>query len=310
MRDKRIKLIYFSLKGSEVKDFALGWKKLVLFSSMLLVILTLLIGAGFSLFTDIYQNTQVMSLQKVNENLISQLKVMRTSIDQIKLHVSSLEGNDDQSRMIVGLEAVSDDMRRTGQGGPEPEYSSDFDLFPKEMRDEVTDTRGLIEELNSKITLLKQSRKDVSKILTKKNDEIRHLPTVFPVSEGRITSRFGWRIDPFTDQRTQHHGVDIAAPKGAPVYATADGTVLMVRNSHKRSYGKHIIVDHGNGRKTVYAHLHKINVRNGTRVKRWEEIGEVGATGRAAGAHLHYEVRVADKKVNPTNFFFDTKSNL
>jgi len=310
MRDKRIKLIYFSLKGSEVKDFALGWKKLVLFSSMLLVILTLLIGAGFSLFTDIYHNTRVMSLQKVNENLMAQLNNLRTSIDQIKLQVSDLEGDDDQRRMIAGLEAVSEDMRLTGQGGPEPDYSGDFDLFPKEMRDEVIDTRDLINQLTSKINLLENSRIDVNETLAEKNDEIRHLPTIFPVSEGRITSYYGWRIDPFTDKRSQHHGVDIAAPKGTPVYASADGIVTMVRNSHKRSYGKYIIIDHLNGRKTLYAHLHKIKVRNGTRVKRWDTIGEVGATGRAAGDHLHYEVIVADRQVNPINFFFDKKSNL
>ncbi|MBC8185071.1 M23 family metallopeptidase [candidate division KSB1 bacterium] len=305
MRDKRIKLIYFSLKGSEVKDFALGWKKLILFSSMLLVILTLLIGAGFSLFTDIYENTQVMSLQKVNESLITQLSVMRSSIDQIKSQVSSLEGDDDERRMIAGLQAVGEDMRLTGKGGPEPDYPGDFDLFPKEMRDEVIDTRDLIDQLNSKITLLKQSRKIVSETLTKKDDEVRHLPTIYPVSGGRITSSFGWRIDPFTDQRTQHRGIDIAAPKGTPVYATADGIVVKVIKSHnKKSYGKYIVIEHSYGRKTVYAHLNKITVRNGTHVKRWEKIGEVGDTGRAAGDHLHYEVRVADRHENPTQFFF------
>jgi len=84
MRDKRIKLIYFSLKGSEVKDFALGWEKLLLFSSMLLVILTLLAGAGLSLFTDVYQKTQVMSLEKVNKTLIEQLQDMKRNFEQIK----------------------------------------------------------------------------------------------------------------------------------------------------------------------------------------------------------------------------------
>ncbi len=306
MRDKRIKLVYFSLKGSEVKDFALGWKKLILFSSMLLVILTLLIGAGFSLFTDIYHNTQAMSLQKVNENLITQLSIMRTSIDQIKLQVSDLEGDDDESRMIAGLEAVSEDMRLTGKGGPAPEYSSDFNLFPKEMRDEVIDTRDLIDQLNSKINLLKDSRKIVSETLTKKDDEIRHLPTIYPVSGGRITSSFGWRIDPFTDQRKQHHGIDIAALKGTPVYATADGIVIKVNKSQnaRKGYGKYIVIEHEYGRQTLYAHLNKIKVRIGKHVKRWDKIGEVGATGRAAGDHLHYEVRVATRQVNPTQFFF------
>ena len=307
MREKRIKLIYFSLKGSEVKDFALGWKKLILFSSMLLVILTLLIGAGISLFTDIHHNSQLMSLQKVNESLLTQLDEMRNGIDKIKLQVSNLEGDDDERRMIAGLDAVGNDMRQTGKGCPEPDYSGEFDLFPKEMRDAVINTRDLIDQLNSKITLLNESREAVRISLYQKDDEIRHLPTIKPVSGGRITSFFGWRIDPFTDQRTQHRGIDIAAPEGTPVYAPADGIVIKTNNSYtpNKNYGRYVIIDHGYGRQTLYAHLHKIKVRTGNRVKRWDVIGEVGETGRANGAHLHYEVRAAGNRVNPANFFFE-----
>jgi len=307
MRDKRVKLIYFSLKGSEVKDFALGWKKLFLFSSMLLVILTILIGAGFNLFTDIYHNSQVMSLEKANESLLSELKEIRLSFDEIKSQVSILEGDDNERRMIVGLDSIDKDMRMIGVGGPKPDYPSDFDLFPDKMRDEVINTRDLIDQLNGKINLLNNSREKIKQTLSKKNDEIRHLPTIMPVRRGRISSNFGWRSDPFTDQRTRHNGIDIAAAKGTPVYAAADGIVKKVKNSYvqNKSYGRYIIIEHKYGKETLYAHLNKIKVRTGDRVKRWDVIGEVGDTGRAHGDHLHYEVRVDNKRVNPGKFFFE-----
>ena len=306
MRDKRIKLIYFSLKGSEVKDFAIGWRKLLLFSSMVLVILIIAIGAGFNLFTDIYHNNQVMSLNKINRSLLEELQEVKSRFGDIKSQVHLLEGDDDERRMIVGLDTLAKDMREVGTGGPDLSHPSDFDLFPKEMRDEVINTRDLIDQLNRKIKLLNKSREHVSKTLANKNDQTRHLPTIMPVSGGRISSSFGWRVDPFTDQRTRHGGLDIAAPKRTLVYAAADGMVVKIKNSYvaNKNYGKYIIIDHEYGRQTLYAHLHKIKVKPGSRVKRWDVIGEVGDTGRAQGDHLHYEVVVNGKKVNPTLFVF------
>jgi len=307
MRDKRIKLIYFSLKGSEVKDFALGWRKFLLFSSMLLVILTILIGAGLNLFTDIYHDNQMMSLQKVNQSLLTELKEISTKYNDIKLQVHRLEGDDDERRMIAGLDTIGKDMRMAGTGGPDPDYPSDFDLFSEEVRDEVIDTRDLIDQLSSKINLLEESRKNINQTLTKKNDEIRHLPTIMPVSGGRISSPFGWRIDPFTDQRARHSGIDIAAPEGTPVYASANGLVIKVNKSHvpNKNYGKYIIIDHGHGKQTLYGHLSKIKVRTGDHVRRWDVIGEVGHTGRANGDHLHYEVHAGNIRVNPAQYFFE-----
>ena len=248
-----------------------------------------------------------MSLQKVNQGLLAELKEISTKFNDIKLQVRRLEGDDDERRMIAGLDTIGKDMRMAGTGGPKPDYPNDFDLFSNEVRDEVIDTRDLIDQLSSKINLLEESRKNINLTLTKKNDEIRHLPTIMPVSGGRISSPFGWRIDPFTDQRTKHGGIDIAAPKGTAIYAPADGIVIKVNKSYvpHKNYGKYIIIDHGHGKQTLYGHLSKIKVRTGDHVRRWDVIGEVGDTGRANGDHLHYEVRVGNLRVNPAKYFFE-----
>ena len=307
MRDKRIKLIFFSLKGSEVKDYAIGWKKLFLLSTMVIVFLIILIGAGFKFFTNIYHNSQLMSLQKVNTNLRLQLQEMRKNIDQVKQQLKRLEGEDDELRMIAGLDTIDQDMRMVGVGGPENIYADDFNIFPDEIRNEVFETRDLIDELKREIQLLSESRQEIDLALKNKADKIKHLPTIKPVRIGRITAYFGMRIDPFTEKRAMHYGIDIGAPEGTPIFSPADGVVVRVLRSYKsnKGYGKLVVIDHGNGIQTLYGHLSKISVKLGQKVKRWDVIGEVGETGRATGPHLHYEVISFGKKENPIKYIFE-----
>ncbi|MDW7682269.1 MAG: peptidoglycan DD-metalloendopeptidase family protein [bacterium] len=307
MRDKRIKLIYFSLGGSEVKDIALDWKKLILLSSMLLIILIFIVGVALSFFTDTFDNMKISSLEKVNFTLSSQLIEMRKQINQVESRIQQLEGEDDQLRMIAGLDTIDQDMRLAGVGGPEYVYNEDLNYFSADLGTHVFETKDLIDQLKNKIQLLTESREEIFDTLRAKENEIKHLPTIKPVRIGRITSHFGTRIDPFTEQRTVHPGIDIGAPVGTPVFVSADGIVTRINRSYKKNkgYGKLVEIDHGNGLKTKYGHLDKIKVKHGQKVKRWEVIGEVGETGRATGPHLHYEVVLFDKRVNPIMYFFE-----
>ncbi|MCX6562669.1 MAG: M23 family metallopeptidase [Candidatus Aminicenantes bacterium] len=128
-------------------------------------------------------------------------------------------------------------------------------------------------------------------------------PTIKPVVGGLISSNFGWRSDPFTGQRTFHWGIDIVAAWGNPVIAPADGFVLKV--SSDKYLGNSITLSHGLGVTTLYGHLSKFAVREGQKIKRGDVIGSVGATGKALGPHLHYEVHLNDKPVNPYNYLLD-----
>lgn len=122
-------------------------------------------------------------------------------------------------------------------------------------------------------------------------------PSIWPVQHAKrsISSGYGE-----SRGRRAHQGIDIAAPKGAPVVATASGRVVVSRRD--RGYGKHVIVDHGNGYRTVYAHLSERKVKVGARVKAGTVIGKVGKSGRASGPHLHYEIRRNGAPVNPRPF--------
>jgi murein DD-endopeptidase MepM/ murein hydrolase activator NlpD len=135
-----------------------------------------------------------------------------------------------------------------------------------------------------------------------------NMPTLWPVM-GSISSPFGARVDPIlgTGEGEFHKGVDISAPYGTPIHATADGVVEMAGIGN--GYGKEVVIDHGGGIKTTYAHMSGFHVSPGQEVVRGQVIGYVGMTGRSTGAHVHYEVRLRDVAVNPHKYLRDTETS-
>ena len=126
------------------------------------------------------------------------------------------------------------------------------------------------------------------------------IPSRVPINDSRFTSGYGMRTHPVTGGRRAHKGIDLAAPTGTPIYATADGVVS--RASWFSSYGLYVSIEHGGNIQTRYAHMSRLNVADGQRVKKGEIIGFVGSTGRSTGPHLHYEVRVDGASVNPVPY--------
>ena len=156
-----------------------------------------------------------------------------------------------------------------------------FDQMKKDLLVDVKDLDRIGERLDRRRVLLES------------------MPRGWPV-RGMLSSGFGVRNSPFTDTPVFHHGLDIVATKGTPVLATAPGTV--VKSAYEALLGNVVIVDHGAGYRSVYAHLVSRSVQEGEFVDRGEEMGQVGATGRTTGPHLHYEVRVNGLQVNPARF--------
>ncbi|ADU30317.1 M23 family metallopeptidase [Evansella cellulosilytica] len=128
-------------------------------------------------------------------------------------------------------------------------------------------------------------------------EELKSIPTLMPTEKGRISSEFGERKDPFTAWTSFHSGIDIAAPLNTPIYATANGEVTLA--DWHGGYGNTIIIDHGNGYETLYAHLNYIDVEVGDNVKKGDHIGGMGTTGRSTGVHLHYEILRDGEHIDP-----------
>lgn len=132
------------------------------------------------------------------------------------------------------------------------------------------------------------------------------IPSRMPLEDATLTSDFGMRTHPVLGGRRNHKGVDLAAPMGTPVYATADG--IVGRADWFSSYGNYVQVEHGADLETRYAHLSRIAVSAGDRIRKGDLIGYVGSTGRSTGPHLHYEVRVAGDAVNPVPYMVESEA--
>ncbi|RDS78532.1 M23 family peptidase [Alteriqipengyuania lutimaris] len=132
------------------------------------------------------------------------------------------------------------------------------------------------------------------------------VPSRMPVNDARMSSSYGMRNHPVLRKRANHNGVDLAAPSGTPIYATADGVIE--RANYWGSYGNYIQIGHGNAIETRYAHLSRIVVSDGAQVRKGDLIGYVGSTGRSTGPHLHYEVRIDGKAVDPRPFMVETEA--
>jgi murein DD-endopeptidase MepM/ murein hydrolase activator NlpD len=156
-----------------------------------------------------------------------------------------------------------------------------------------------VEELKRQINESMKSVSEIKNYLAKEQNTYRATPQGWPV-EGKFSSGFGMRIHPQTGMKQFHSGVDLSAPNGTPVHATADGIVSFADWS--KGNGKIVVLEHGHGFTTVYAHNSRIDVKAGQTVKRGQVIAATGATGNATGPHVHYEVWKGGNYVNPTSF--------
>ena len=161
-----------------------------------------------------------------------------------------------------------------------------------------------MDRLEKKSHLLQEDITFLLEQLYERKDIISSTPSRLPVKKGWISSHFGYRKYPFTGEVTLHEGMDIAAFPGTPVYAPAKGVVVFA--GYKQGYGNVIVVDHGYELSTLYGHLSEIMVSPQQKIHRGEVIGAVGNTGNSSGAHLHYEVRISNVPVDPSNYVLNT----
>ncbi|MFM2231470.1 MAG: hypothetical protein RJB31_171 [Bacteroidota bacterium] len=171
-------------------------------------------------------------------------------------------------------------------------------------------TEGIYNTLNTiynRITNQELSYKEIEKMIKNKEKLLASTPAIQPLSNrdlNRLSSGFGYRIDPVYKTVKFHPGLDFSAPQGTPIYATAEGTVQTAGNLGN-GYGNHVVIQHGYSYSTLYGHMSRIKAKKGQKVKRGEVIGYVGSTGKSTGSHLHYEVFKGRKRLDPIYFFYN-----
>ena len=243
--------------------------------------------------------TELNRLKSELEDRNSQIETFYAKIDALQLKLIKLNQLEQEIRSYTGLHTNSSDTGDYGIGG--------ISDIPGDKVCTPDFYNKFLQNMDENVELLDREACDQSEefqILWETLKEIKAIqqvtPSMRPLEGGWISSTFGFRQSPFTDKREFHSGVDIAAHKGTPVRATANGTVSFA--GYKGSYGKAVSINHGFGILTRYAHLSSLHVKKGQNVVRGDVIGEVGSTGRSTGPHLHYEVRLNDIPVNPEKY--------
>jgi len=232
----------------------------------------------------------------------SQIQFFSGKIEDLEKQLSELKDFDREIRIIASLEKGQEATSLVGVGGPSP---SDIREKLKSERDAqglIQQMRIDIERLQSEAMSREESLSELEKVLQSKKEMLSHTPSIWPAT-GWVTSTFGLRMAPFTGLNQMHEGIDIANRTGTQVIAPADGIVSDSGNN--LAFGKILVISHGFRITSRYAHLNKILVRVGQKVKRGEKIAEVGMSGKTTGPHLHYEVRLDDIPANPMRFILN-----
>ncbi|MBN1118946.1 MAG: M23 family metallopeptidase [Bacteroidales bacterium] len=239
---------------------------------------------------------------------ISELKVnyeiIQQDFNRMETVLQDLQDRDDNIyRTIFETEPIHSTIREAGYGGSNA-YQN---LENLENADIVINVKKQLDMIMKKIYVQSVSYDEVIDLAKNKEAMLAGIPAIQPISNKdlkRTASGWGYRIHPIYKIRKFHYGMDFTAPLGTDIYATGDGTVIEVESS-RRGYGNKVIIDHGFGYKTLYAHMNSFNVKQGQIVKRGDVIGSVGNTGLSTAPHLHYEVSLNNKKVNPVNYYFN-----
>ncbi|MBP4139741.1 MULTISPECIES: M23 family metallopeptidase [Flavobacterium] len=237
------------------------------------------------------------------ENLKLQYAILNKKMDEIDDVTEAIANRDNNIyRVYFNKTEIPDSIRKAGF----KDINRYKVLEGYNNSQLVINTTKRIDQLSKQLAIQSKSLDEILKLSGTKSHLLLAIPAIQPVQNEnlkRMASGFGYRTDPFTKVKKMHNGMDFAAKTGAPIYATGDGVIARADNSAS-GYGNHIVIRHGFGYESLYAHLSKYNCRAGQHVKRGDVIGYVGSTGRSEGPHCHYEVHKDGKVVNPLNFYY------
>ncbi len=264
----------------------------------------LVIGAiGVVLYASFFKDPETARLSREVKFLKGQIVELNDQIDTLELFVSDLQEKDDNVyRSVFGAEPYPEHLRRGGIGGSD-RYKN---LKGFDNSSDIIETQKRINRLQRALVSQSKSFEEVYELAKSKDTMLKCIPAIQPVSNKelkRLASGFGMRIHPIYKIAKMHTGLDFTADIGTEIYATGDGVIESIESKFS-GYGQHVIINHGFGYESLYAHMSRVAVRPGQKVRRGQIIGYVGNTGTSTGPHLHYEVIKNGEKVDPSFYFY------
>lgn len=261
--------------------------------------------SGF-VFSSKFNTPEENTLAAELKEMKFQYELLNKKVKQSQEVLSQIENRDNNIyRSYFELDPIPEDVRKAGFGGVN-RYSKFTEWTYGDL---VTDVAKNIDILNKQMVIQSKSLDEVVISAKEKDKMLRHLPAIQPVANKdltRLASGFGMRMHPILKISKMHAGTDFAAHVGTPIYATGDGKVKL--SGREGGYGNLVIINHGYGFETLYAHMQKSKVRTGQSVKRGDIIGYVGNTGLSTGPHLHYEIHKDGKPIDPVTYFYQDVS--
>lgn len=251
--------------------------------------------------TGVMYKTKMNNLRSSYEHLSETLTSLQNQLDNVSGEVGVIEEKDQAIRTYAGLPQIDQDVRKLGVGGTDFKVNA-IDDIPNDITNRITEIEMNVNALSRKVKLELNSYNNLYDVVRNHSDNLKFVPSIRPVQSGYINSGYGYRKDPFNGNTRFHYGLDIAVNVGTKVYAPADGKIKFAGN--QGGFGRVVKIDHSNGYRTIFAHLSKINVKPGAKVKRGDFIALTGKSGRTVGPHLHYEVHQYGAPQNPLDYFF------
>lgn len=296
------KIYYFSrqkLKFIEIKNFR---KKLLFSLSSAVFVISLIVFGLYWLISNLSNSdSSVKDLIAENNSLKSKLIKISNQFNSLSIELDSISSRNSDLRIMANLPPLSDDERKVGVGGNK--LFNDYDFSTLSDNEDISSALELVDEVSRKLELEKNYYKKITAKLEENKILYESIPALKPCAGTLAEHGFGMRYHPILHINRMHDGIDIITGTGTPVYAPGNGTVTFVGS--RNGYGLCVVIDHGFGYESLYAHLSSSNVQIGQKIKRGMSIARTGNSGLSIGPHLHYEVHHNGVKLNPENFFFE-----
>ena len=301
------KYILHTESENEVNQWHFSNAKILTLVLISLIVLGsfLLIGADY--VSKLLYDKRLKEFKANYSAVILNIDVIQSRLKELDQQILDIEEKDKAVRTYAGMPEVDKDIRKLGIGGETLKEPHVLDNLAPAVSKEISELHLDIERLSRQVNFELASYETIYDRVKSDINRIRHIPSIRPVSGGFLNSSFGYRQDPIDNVRRFHQGQDITVPSGAPIFSPADGVVK--RAYYIGGFGNHIKLKHSSGYSTTYAHLSKIFVRHGQKIKRGTIIGETGNTGRSTAPHLHYEVHYRGTPKNPLDYFFTQAGN-
>lgn len=302
MAGKKVTIVFVPGASKKVKQLKIP-RSLLFFFFLIFVSAALVLTWGVRDYRAIKAKIpRLGQLEKENEQQRLQLVALTQKIDQISGKLIELNKFDQKLKTMVNLKTSEDNSQFLGIGGSDPSLLNPDYTIEKAHQKLVRLMHKSLDNLDTEISIQANEKEELYKFLENQKTMLASTPSIWP-TRGWISSGFGYRISPFTNEKEFHKGIDICTRINTPIIAPADGVVSLAGRNH--AMGKMLTINHSYGVKTRYGHLSKILVKKGQYVKRGQEIALVGNTGRTTGPHLHYEVYLNGLPVNPFRYILD-----